>query len=41
MANGQIVVHHGQWWPLLNGKVILYGSRGDYGVPFPFSLAGP
>jgi len=41
MANGDIIVHHGQWWPLLNAKVILYGGRGDYGVAFPFTLTGP
>ena len=40
-ANGAIIVHHGQWWPLLNGKVILHGSRGDYGVAFPFTLTSP
>ncbi len=39
MANHEIIVHNGHWWPVLNGKVILHGSRGDYGVPFPFRLA--
>ena len=26
------------WWPELNGRVILYGNRDRYSVPFPFRL---
>ena len=37
-ADGTVRLAEGSWWPELNGKVILYGNRDNYGVPFPFGL---
>lgn len=37
-ADGQVVVREGGWWPLLNGKKVLHGRLGTFGVPFPVWL---
>jgi hypothetical protein len=37
-ADGRILVQDGGWWPVLNGKTVLYGSVGRFAAEFPFSL---
>ena len=38
IAPEAINVYKGGWWPVLNGKHILYGSRNKVGAIFPFEL---
>lgn len=38
IAPEAINVYKGGWWPVLNGKRILYGSRNKVGAIFPFEL---
>ncbi len=38
MSESQIRVEDGEWWPVLNGKQILYGSRNKLAVISPFEL---
>jgi hypothetical protein len=37
-ASSRIIVYHGGWWPLLNGKRILFGDLPQASVAFPFNL---
>jgi hypothetical protein len=37
-ADKTIRVVHGDWWPELNGRAILYGTRDRYGVLSPFKI---
>lgn len=37
-ADKRVVIREGRWWPVLNGKQILFGNAGTYGVTFPFWL---
>jgi len=37
-ADGKVAVHEGGWWPVLNGKTVLYGSDGAFAASFPFAL---
>lgn len=37
-ADKRVIVRNGGWWPVLNGKRILHGSAGAYGVASPFWL---
>jgi hypothetical protein len=37
-ADKNIRVVNGNWWPELNGRTILYGTRDKYGVPSPFKI---
>jgi hypothetical protein len=34
-------VEQGGWWPVLNGRRILYGSRNEVAVLSPFELTRP
>jgi|GEM_PF-1627690 len=38
IAGRKAKVTPGQWWPILNGKKILYGTDADYTVHLPFPL---
>ena len=38
IAKEEIAVVAGGWWPVLNGKIILYGSKNKVGVISPFVL---
>lgn len=40
MSESQIRVEDGEWWPVLNGKQILYDSRNKLAVISPFELTG-
>jgi hypothetical protein len=37
-ADKKIRVINGNWWPELNGRTILYGTRDKYGVLSPFKI---
>ena len=39
-ADKTIRVVNGNWWPELNGRVILYGTTDKYGVSSPFKIPG-
>jgi hypothetical protein len=39
-ADKTIRVVNGNWWPVLNGRTILYGTKDRYGVLSPFKIPG-
>ena len=40
ISRESIRVEHGNWWPMLNGKRILYGERNKTGIISPFKISG-
>jgi hypothetical protein len=38
-AEKRTIIYHGEWWPLLNGKDVLYNNAEKYAVSFPFGLS--
>ena len=40
IAGRKAKVTPGQWWPVLNGQKILYGTAPDYTIHLPFPLPG-
>lgn len=40
-ADRSVRILEGGWWPELNGRTVLYGSRNKYGINFPFRLVDP
>ena len=38
ISSESIRVEHGDWWPVLNGKSILYGERNKTGIISPFKI---
>jgi hypothetical protein len=40
ISRGSIRVEQGNWWPILNGKRILYGERNKTGIISPFKVSG-
>jgi hypothetical protein len=40
ISKESIRVEHGNWWPTLNGKRILYGQQNKTGIISPFKVTG-
>jgi len=40
MSREHIRAEHGNWWPTLNGKRILYGQQNKIGILSPFKVSG-
>jgi hypothetical protein len=40
ISGAETRVEKGEWWPVLNGKRILYGQRNPVAVLSPFELEG-
>jgi hypothetical protein len=40
ISNEGIRAEHGSWWPVLNGKRILYGQLNKTGIISPFRISG-
>lgn len=38
ISKENIRIEHGSWWPILNGKTILYGERNKTGIISPFKI---
>ncbi len=38
ISNGNIRIEKGDWWPVLNGKMILHNEQGKYALVSPFEL---
>jgi hypothetical protein len=38
ISKGNIQIERGDWWPVLNGKTILYNEQGKYALVSPFEL---
>ena len=38
ISKGNTHVEHGNWWPTLNGKTILYGQQNKIGIISPFKI---
>ena len=38
ISKGNIRIERGDWWPVLNGKTILYNEQGKYALISPFEL---
>jgi hypothetical protein len=38
-ADKTVRIVDGGWWPELNGKMILHGTKDKYGVSTPFRLS--
>ena len=39
ISRENIRIEHGSWWPILNGKRILYGERNKTGIISPFRVS--
>jgi hypothetical protein len=39
ISKDSIRAEHGMWWPILNGKKILYGDRNKIGIISPFEIS--
>lgn len=40
ISREHIHTEHGSWWPMLNGKRILYGEKNKMGIISPFEVSG-
>ena len=40
VSKESIQAEHGNWWPILNGKRILYGEKNKTGIISPFRVSG-
>lgn len=40
VSRDDILVEQGNWWPILNGKKILYGQKNKAGILSPFRVSG-
>jgi hypothetical protein len=39
ISRESIMVEHGQWWPILNGRKVLYGEQNKTGIISPFKVS--
>lgn len=39
VSEEEIQVKHGQWWPILNGRRVLYGEKNKTGIISPFKVS--